>query len=396
MKRKIRCLFYGKQDDDSAEHIVPNALGGRLTIRGVIGLKANNELGKIIDAPFEEALRPLSIHLGAKRGDGKPVAPLRGIITEAGERIDVHSGGFPEMNRKGTVKIVDVGSDKQFSVTACSEEKAIELVAHQLKRFGRDASKIKMLRAELTGHPAGKVQHRVSLGGAVHGRAVMKMALMSLARASGRKALDLPDFANAIHFVVSGQEDIPRFTVAPERLAEIRKAVGGRVGVHTLAIFDVDGGCCAVFLAFGAFPFWVKISECQIGLRQAIVHHVDPVANTHAVVNSDIALHAPEYLLSDEGFLRLQDALAELLEHAARRQHELWLEDSVNRAVKPLRAIPVGTTLTPEHFNLVGAIIAEAIAHRMFGLDTRRPVPEEPLREQIAQKLADLPKGNRK
>ena len=90
-KRRIECILGRTQDADSEEHIVLNALGGTRTVSGLLALKLNNELGKAIDAPFEEDLRPFSVQLGAKRGDGKPVAPIRRLTSSTGMKIDVHS-----------------------------------------------------------------------------------------------------------------------------------------------------------------------------------------------------------------------------------------------------------------------------------------------------------------
>ncbi|MFC1611491.1 hypothetical protein ACFL6C_11065 [Myxococcota bacterium] len=396
MTTEIQCRFRQEMDHDSEEHIVLDSLGGKRTVTGIIGRRVNNELGKAIDAPFEEALRPLSILLGARRGDGKPVAPLRRLETADGTQINISSGGFPELSRRGQVEPLETSdASKRFSVHANTIEKAIELVAHQLKRFDGDVSKIQDLRIDDISKSAGRVQLNTSLGGAIHGRTVSKMGFMALARAFGRNFIDASSLDDAVQFIVNGDEDSPRHTMVPERRTELRAAIGGAVGTHTLATFDVTEGCCAVFLAFGVAPFWVRLSDQSLGLETAIVHHVEPVENTHTVEDRKVSLPDAQYSLSDESITHMAPALEELAGHAASIQLDLWREYVVERAIEPLRALPEGTIFTKEHLDQVITLVTDAMELRLLGGEKRRPVANDALQEQVAAKLEEIRKSKR-
>ncbi len=54
-------------DNNTEEHIIPNAIGGRKKVQGFICRTCNSESGSEWDNELARQLNPLSIHLGIRR-----------------------------------------------------------------------------------------------------------------------------------------------------------------------------------------------------------------------------------------------------------------------------------------------------------------------------------------
>jgi hypothetical protein len=52
---------------DSSEHVIPNAIGGRLKVRGFLCVECNSETGTKWDAVLAKQLNALCILLGVER-----------------------------------------------------------------------------------------------------------------------------------------------------------------------------------------------------------------------------------------------------------------------------------------------------------------------------------------
>src|SRR6201995_1582364 len=78
---------------DSYEHVLPDALGGKLQVPGIIDRATNSKFGEGIDAALERALRAIRIFLDAPNSRGDPPAALIGLKAEDGT-YDVASGGI--------------------------------------------------------------------------------------------------------------------------------------------------------------------------------------------------------------------------------------------------------------------------------------------------------------
>jgi hypothetical protein len=104
--------------EDSSEHVLPDALGGRLQVRGIIDRTTNSKLGEGIDASLERELRVIRIFLDAPNSRGEPPAALTGLKAEdgaEGEAYDVASGGI--VRPRPTVRTFE-WKEKQLTIDA--------------------------------------------------------------------------------------------------------------------------------------------------------------------------------------------------------------------------------------------------------------------------------------
>ncbi len=92
-KRCILCERALTSDNNSAEHIIPNAIGGRKKVVGLICRDCNSDSGSKWDAELARQLESLSLLLGITRQRGKVRA----------QTFQTHSGGSICVNADGTM-----------------------------------------------------------------------------------------------------------------------------------------------------------------------------------------------------------------------------------------------------------------------------------------------------
>jgi hypothetical protein len=87
----IKCDVIIDASNDSDEHLIANAIGGRLKIPGIICRTCNGNTGEKWDSVLATLLHPLSVLFGIKRQRGE-VPPLE-VVTVSGDRLFIRSDG---------------------------------------------------------------------------------------------------------------------------------------------------------------------------------------------------------------------------------------------------------------------------------------------------------------
>ncbi len=107
--------------NDSAAHIIPNAIGGRLAPMGIICRSCNTVLDKLADNALVEAFGdwPTLLDIPRQRGKNPP------------KLIDTLNGHRVRMNADGTSTRVDV----QYDVDAIPEGHLVQIAAGDIKTF---------------------------------------------------------------------------------------------------------------------------------------------------------------------------------------------------------------------------------------------------------------------
>ncbi|MBS1032532.1 HNH endonuclease [Gluconobacter cerinus] len=161
--------------DDSKEHILPNAIGGRRTVNNFLHGDCNNRAGQTWDAELEKQLRPLALHIGIKRQNGK--TSRMKVTTTANEDFLLDVGGQLEMVRPVVMRTL-LRNDERIDVTAGSFTQARET----LKGLKRKYPKVDM-EAILVGAESQRsyamvaIDIDLSFGGPLSGRSLVKSAL---------------------------------------------------------------------------------------------------------------------------------------------------------------------------------------------------------------------------
>jgi hypothetical protein len=113
-------------DNKTDEHIILNAIGGRLKSKSLICEKCNSEFGEKIDSVLAKQLNNLSNMLMVNRHRGKP-QPIIGDNQTTGEKYILDVGGKPRLF-KPTIEKTEIDNKTEFSITARSEKELREIL----------------------------------------------------------------------------------------------------------------------------------------------------------------------------------------------------------------------------------------------------------------------------
>lgn len=165
------------------EHILLNALGGRLTARKIICPDCNHDMGKGADSDLADTTVFLRNICQLKAGDNDDPPQLKGLETD-GERFDLKPGIQPQIRSAKPLDIRTNDDGFHIRMEAYSDEEADKLArgaaAKIVKELGHnapeiiDAIKRDILKERRSSfHPAPKINQQLQFG---TGRSQQSMA----------------------------------------------------------------------------------------------------------------------------------------------------------------------------------------------------------------------------
>jgi len=113
-------------ENETDEHIIINAIGGRLKSKKLICKKCNSDFGEKIDSLLAKQLNNLSNMLMVKRHRGE-AQPIIGKNQTTGEKYILDVGGKPRLY-KPTIEKTVTGNKTEFSITARSEKELKDIL----------------------------------------------------------------------------------------------------------------------------------------------------------------------------------------------------------------------------------------------------------------------------
>lgn len=266
----MNCIFCGSELNGSTkpEHILPNALGGRMTTRRAICSKCNNNFGGTIDKKLTSQIEVIRNLLQLSSGTGKSPPGLRNI-SAGSQKINFRNDGTPELTGKPfEIEYSDDGVATVL-ITARSQEelqKHIPNIAEQL-RISPDEL-LKQINAEDVSYvtePVEQVHHRLSLGGEEMLRSVVKSCLVLWSTHVGNDEVSSPTFEDARNFVTKGQDAFSRNRIQMDsRLLPCNEALTSKFGDIINLIYissDNDGRLIGHFTMFNAIGWQIVLSE---------------------------------------------------------------------------------------------------------------------------------------
>ncbi len=167
------CICCGQNitaENDSDEHVISMALGGRRTVRGLLHKTCNNQAGHTWDAALEKQLRPLALHFGVKRQRGKTLR-MR-IKTTSGEEFLLGSGGTLEMVRPD-IERTRTADGEDIRVVAGSTGMARQVLEGEKRKNPRIDVERTLASAEARhSYAQGAIQLDFIFGGELAGRSL--------------------------------------------------------------------------------------------------------------------------------------------------------------------------------------------------------------------------------
>ena len=119
-------------DENSAVHVIPSALGGRLKPKGIVSAAGNNILNHKVDLPLVNAFQPIMALLGGSRDRGKN-PPVR-LEDNNGRKYD-YSFDAPMTLARPSLDIEEADGIVTVELNARTEQEARTLLGKVKKRY---------------------------------------------------------------------------------------------------------------------------------------------------------------------------------------------------------------------------------------------------------------------
>jgi hypothetical protein len=355
----VLCAICGTQitpENDSREHIILNAIGGRRTVSGFICGPCNSTAGHSWDATLAKQLNPFSLFFDISRQDGVPRAQEFPIL--GGGTIRVTSNGLelPKPTMKETT--TETGAAVQIMARTMDEAKKILTgLKEKYPKIDIDATLAAATsKYSYLDHP---IEMNLQIGGHDAGRSIVKSAF-ALAVASG---VSTSQCEQANRYFASADDACFGYFYNVD-LLEIRPT---KTVVHCVAVQSTHDGLLLGYVElFSVFRMIVCLSSNYLGKPISAVYAVDPVTGTE--LDIEVRLRFSRADLNDIYDYRcipdgaMAQALAEIIPEAMMRSFERERAAVTHRAIENAWRkldLPPDTLLTHEHFMKLNALIVE-------------------------------------
>ena len=171
------CDIIITNENDTKEHIVPNAIGGRKKIKGFICRACNSTSGDSWDKELAKQLNPLSLFFGIKRERGS--TPSQVFETTAGDKLKLHANG--SMSNESPVfleNVLDDGVSTRINIQARDMKEAKNMLKGVKKKYPKFDIEDIFNKLEIqSSYCSDMLRMDFSMGGAEAGRSIVKSAL---------------------------------------------------------------------------------------------------------------------------------------------------------------------------------------------------------------------------
>ncbi len=169
------CLTPLTSDNDSEEHVIPNSIGGWMTVTGFICRKCNNQKGQTWDAVFAEQFAWMSSMAGVVRDRGT-IPPVE-VTTISGKAYKLRSDGTM-VPKKFEFNRVSDGEGFKISFIARDMGEMRKKVAELKKKYKNFDEQAALASSKITtSYLAEPLQIELASGGPDAGRSTVASAL---------------------------------------------------------------------------------------------------------------------------------------------------------------------------------------------------------------------------
>ncbi len=170
------CDIIITDENDTKEHIIPNAIGGRKKVKGFICKACNNSTGNSWESELAKQFNPLSLLFSINRERGN--VPSQLFETTAGEKLKLNVDGSMA-NDKPVYTETPLGDNKvKINIQARDQKEAKSMLDGVKKKYPKfdidDALNKLQIRSS---YCPDMLKMDFSLGGAEAGRSIVKSAL---------------------------------------------------------------------------------------------------------------------------------------------------------------------------------------------------------------------------
>ncbi len=294
------------------EHILLNALGGRLTTRNVICAACNHEFGVGPDQDLADSVAFIRNICGLKAGDGHPPPPLNGFESE-GITFRLDPGMQPKPFARTPLTVNFENDEISVEIEAYSDAQADQLVEGAARKIAKKLGYshpaiIAAIKADLlkdkksTFRPGPPIRRSLQFGEGRSQQAKAKACLVFWAHCIGNDEL--------LHDRYAATRGFARFGITPEDRETLIK-IDTRALPPTPAEFgqnpniiwvgsDAGGKAYGYFRLYGAIGWRVLLCEAGAPPHQSHSLISNPLANqTWNVFSVSDAVLSPEWVFAE-------------------------------------------------------------------------------------------------
>ncbi len=362
-------------ENDSREHVIPRAIGGRLRTRGFICVKCNSVSGETWDAEAAEQLNALSLFFVISREGNAP--PSQKVKTVSGQELLLRPDGRLDMT-KPSIEVRKTDAGKELRVSTRNEREARQ-VLEGLKRTYPEIDVEAILQAAQTTYtpPDGPVTFSVEFGGAGAGRSVVKSA----AAYASYCGLDASLFKTAKNYLDDAAAE-PPFGYYHDTDLVIGRPKG--IPIHCVALKgDPETGLLLGYVEYFGFQRMVVcLSDAYEGERINHSYGIDPLTGKAVDLQIDLPFNKAD-LAAIYNYERLpietmKQAFGDVIPTGMRRQAEAEqaraFAEAINYGFRNCGAEP-GAELTVDQIKKLSGLVVEKLTPYLVRMVASRPRP---------------------
>ena len=358
-------------DNDSREHIIPNAIGGRRRVTGFLCEHCNNTLGHTWDSALCEQLEPLCVLLDVRRQRGS-IKPIQ-VETTSGETLVLHADGRMGIPH-GSVVLKEEDGIKSLHISARSKKELKGMLPGIVRKYPfLDSGTVLKEVTDTRKYTDDALHFSIQFGGHSAGRSIVKSAL-ALAFFAG---IDVASCEHAHDYFLS--DKAPCFGYFNDVDLVLNRSEG--MFFHCVFIHgDPRNGRVVGYVEyFGYQRILVCLSNKYTGPEVTECYAIDPISGKELdlqidVHNIPVDLDAVyEYKRVSRG--PMLSALNGLMEHVVQQGERRALEDAVADAWKHAAehcGVKEGDKLSEGQAKEYAKVFAERIAPALVHLLTNR------------------------
>ena len=345
--------------NDSDEHIIINAIGGRYKVSGVLCEECNNSAGETWDSALAKDLQSLGLLIGIQRERGE--VPSMVVETLEGEQLLFHAAGSMSPVRVKFSESKDSSGSIRIELTARSPEevhKILKGVKNKYPQFDMDFAiaeaddRLTYLRSPLS--------LSMAFGGPLSRRSHVK-SVLCFAAVNGI----FPKDCREAKLYLLKEEGEPCFWYWYSHDIALDLPQGGPLHCVAVSNIGTDGQLLGYIEFFGVRRMVVCLADHYLGPAVHAVYCIVPRTSRRLAVQCDLRLSrddiigAYDYQNIPDGSLQMafDPILCEALQRSSERQRVLAIGRAVDYAFKNCGA-QEGEELTEEHVQKLTGLIS--------------------------------------
>ena len=163
------------EKNDTKEHVIPNAIGGRKKISGFICKQCNNQSGDDWESDLAKQLNPLGLFFGISRDRGS--VPSQQFETTGEDKVILNADGTMDI-AKPVYKEHQHKAGVNINISARSMKEAKKMLKGVKRKYPQANLEDLVSNAEERSfYPSDMIKFNLSFGGQMAGRSIVKSAL---------------------------------------------------------------------------------------------------------------------------------------------------------------------------------------------------------------------------